>query len=97
MSLFGYVPFLKKEKVRDDFLYNLALRIAPRLPVRHLITISKIVNMVTWLPFLQQYKLIRVEQIKDWDSLRNQRFQPYPLVAGSPAPLGLVAVARNIS
>jgi len=93
VSLFGCVPFLKKEKLRDDFLYNLALRIAPRIPVRHLIAFSKITNLVTWLPFLRNYKLIRVEEIKDWDSLYVPRFKPYPLAADSPVSLGLVAVA----
>lgn len=95
VRLYGCVSFVKKEKMRDDLLYNLARRIAPHLPVRCLIAISSIVNLITWLPSLRNYKLIEVEKINDWNNFRSSRFQPYLLVDGAPVPLGLVVVATN--
>lgn len=95
VRLFGCVPFVKKEKVRDDLLYNLALRVAPHFTVGLLIAISKLFNIITLLPRLSDYKLIRVEEIKDYQRFYNPKYAPYPLENDYPTPLGLIALATN--
>jgi len=95
VDLLGCIPFEKAGKVKDDMLYRLALVLTSLLSPRHLLAASKVVNLVTWLPFMRNLRLIRVEDTVDWGVFFNPKYQPYALNSGSPQPLGLIAIAQK--